>query len=308
MSGGNLYNRHAKSLGETRGVNADSGAAGQVAHIQNKQYGDSRLNQLDRQIQVSTQVARVDDVDDQVGAPPGEEVPGDPFVRRLGRQRGHPRKIDDVEPSARTVVEAFRFFNRHSGIIAHPLAQPGQRVEYGGLAGIRIPRQADPPAVRRDGPFQLGFHGLQGTGVCDSKVSRLCGETSDSTVHDSAAIGSTSIPSASLPDNERRHPSTSIRTGPPRGARRTICIVVPRTTPSSMNLRRFSMGTWTRHTRPDSPTGRRVSRIEPFGFVRQSFLRTVKRMVKQESFCFVPRHRGVVNPNSRHVSRVAICK
>ena len=147
-TGGIFDDRHAELFSQTLRVDLDAAGIGHVAHVQRDDGGQSQFQHLADQIQVSLQVAGIDDADDRLWllllvAPPQQHVNRDHFVGRARGEAVGARQIDQRECLPAGAHLADLFFDRHPGIIPHPLSRSDQRIKQRRLARVGIAHQRD---------------------------------------------------------------------------------------------------------------------------------------------------------------------
>src|SRR5450759_227333 len=143
------HNRDAEQFGKQVDVNLDAPALRRIHHVEGDDERHSQLEQLGGQVEVSFDVAGIDDVDDGVGLLSGDEVPDHHFLERVSRETVCAGKVDDVEFDPAPAAGTFFLLDRHTGPVAAVLAAPSEVVEDGGLAGVGIPGESDNVIHRR---------------------------------------------------------------------------------------------------------------------------------------------------------------
>ena len=157
----------AELAGQVAGVDREPVATRLVDEVERDHDPSGDLADLQHQRQVALQARRVHDHDDDVRLPEEQRVAGDVLVGAGGQQRVGAGQVDD--PVAGTAVGEAALGARHrlARPVADVLAQTGQRVEDGALAGVRVARQGDDVVVaprREPEPGEPGPSGGQCAG------------------------------------------------------------------------------------------------------------------------------------------------
>ena len=128
-------------LGEQGYVDLEPHARRLVHDVDHEDHRQFRLDQLQRHREHALQVARVKDVDHQVGTLVQEYLAGNPLL--LGdREYGiHPRGVDHLELLAVDGRVAAGHLHRGAGVVGHRHIGAGQGVEKDTLAHIGVPHQ-----------------------------------------------------------------------------------------------------------------------------------------------------------------------
>ena len=143
-----------------------------LGHVDHGQRDDDRPAQLEDladQVEVPLQVVGRNHAEDDVGGGHvGAHVPGArrrrPSRRASGGQAVGAGQVDQDPPVAGVDHLAEGLLDGDAGIVAHPLRDPGERPEEGGLAGVRVADQGDGPGAavgggRHDGTRARGRAG-----------------------------------------------------------------------------------------------------------------------------------------------------
>ena len=128
--------KHRKALR----VDLDAALREQVGHVERDDDGDARLDELRREVEVSFDVRRVDEVDYNVGAIFQKIVAADDLLERVGRKRVNAGKVCDYDFLAGLYAFQLSFFlfDRDPGPVAYVLVRAGHGVEHGSLAAVRV--------------------------------------------------------------------------------------------------------------------------------------------------------------------------
>ncbi len=129
----------------------DAVLLGHVDHVEADHQRHVQRQQLRDQVEAALQRSRVDQRDHDVGALGDQVVAGDALLLRVGGQAVGSGQVDEVDRSCLVVEHAGFLLHRLAGPVAHVLVQPGQHVEHGGLAHVRLADQGDGQRVRRGG-------------------------------------------------------------------------------------------------------------------------------------------------------------
>ena len=114
---------------------------GFVRHIEDQDEGDAHFKKLGGRVKIALQIGGVENVDDERRFAGEDEVAGDAFVLRASAHAADEidaRQIDKIVARALVGVGARFLFHRHARPVADSLIAPGQKVEKGGLAAVRI--------------------------------------------------------------------------------------------------------------------------------------------------------------------------
>ena len=99
-----------------------------VHHVQRKHHGNIEFHELQRKVEVSLDVGRVDDIDNDRGRIVDEKIARNDFLIRIRRQRIYARKVNHGRLGVATQL-AFFFVDRHAREIAHMLVRACELVE-----------------------------------------------------------------------------------------------------------------------------------------------------------------------------------
>ena len=139
---GNGYHGNAKRGLELVDAHRTAIGAKFVHHVQRKHHGNIELHELQRKVEVSLDVGRVDDIDNGSGRIVNEEIARNDFLIRIRRQRIYARKVDHSRLGVATQL-AFFFVDRHAREIAHMLVRACELVEERGFAAVLIAGQGE---------------------------------------------------------------------------------------------------------------------------------------------------------------------
>ena len=89
-----------------------------------------------------------------------DHVHGDHLVGAARREAVRPRQVDEVERHAGAGHLADLRLDRHAGVVADAVVQPGEGVEEGRLAGVGVAQQGGPEATRRRLTREAGWGGV----------------------------------------------------------------------------------------------------------------------------------------------------
>ncbi len=129
---------------EFGGVDLHAGGHRHIHHVEGDDDGPAEIEDLVDEVEVALEIRGVDDADDPVGlrrveAPAEEHIAQYRFVGRARGERIRAGQIDDLDRTAVLRVGRADFlFDGDAGIVADFLAQAGQGVEEGCLAGVGI--------------------------------------------------------------------------------------------------------------------------------------------------------------------------
>ena len=113
-----------------------------VHHVQRKHHGNIELHELQRKIEVSLDIGRVNDVDNGCGRIVDKKIARNDFLIRIRRQRIDARKVDHGRLGMAPQL-AFLFVNRHTREIAHMLVRARELVEERSFAAVLVARQGE---------------------------------------------------------------------------------------------------------------------------------------------------------------------
>ncbi len=140
--GGNHGNdRDPKGFPQDVRVDPDPLVLGHIDHVHGHDNGGAEQQQFRKEIEASFRRRGIDQKDNHVGAGFDDEVPGDAFLFRQGRQAVRAGKVDDPHFHALGDVGALFFFHRLSRPVAHMLRQSGEDVENRRLSHIGLTGQ-----------------------------------------------------------------------------------------------------------------------------------------------------------------------
>ena len=142
LQGGDLHDLAAQLAAQLLHVDLVAVLADNVHHVDGDDNGDAQLGQLGGQVQVTLQVRAVDDVQDGIGALVDQVVTSHHFLQRVGGQGVDAGQVHDGHIIVLLQLALF-LLHRDARPVAHELVGAGQRVEQGGLAGVRVARQRD---------------------------------------------------------------------------------------------------------------------------------------------------------------------
>ena len=142
LQGGDLHDLAAQLAAQLLHVDLVAVLADNVHHVDGDDNGDAQLGQLSGQVQVTLQVRAVDDVQDGIGALVDQVVTSHHLLQRVGGQGVDAGQVHDGHIIVLLQLALF-LLHRDARPVAHELVGAGQRVEQGGLAGVRVARQRD---------------------------------------------------------------------------------------------------------------------------------------------------------------------
>jgi len=142
LQGGDLHDLAAQLAAQLLHVDLVAVLADNVHHVDGDDNGDAQLGQLGGQVQVTLQVRAVDDVQDGIGALVDQVVTSHHLLQRVGGQGVDAGQVHDGHIIVLLQLALF-LLHRDARPVAHELVGAGQRVEQGGLAGVRVARQRD---------------------------------------------------------------------------------------------------------------------------------------------------------------------
>ena len=131
------------------GVDRQPLRLGHVDHVQRHDDRHAQFQELRRQVQVAVEVGRIDDGQDHVRPrllrPAAEEqIDGHHLVGAARGEAVGAGQVDQLERrSPPWANRALLHLDGDAGVVADVLAQPGQGVEQGRLAGVRVADQGD---------------------------------------------------------------------------------------------------------------------------------------------------------------------
>ncbi len=138
------YDRDLEAIGERVQVDVDAAADGVVHHVHGHGDRDAEVNELSDQVEVPVEIRGIrhdhDEPDVQVLVRfTDQHLPGDGIVEGFRSKAVHSRHVVQTQRRAvPTRYDARLLLHGHAGIVARFLAESGQRIENGSLAGIRI--------------------------------------------------------------------------------------------------------------------------------------------------------------------------
>jgi len=130
-------------------VDGDPLRLGDVDLIERDDDGEAELTDLTREEEVAIEVDRIDDDEDDVGIPVGgvaleQDFEGDLFVGGADGEGIRAGEIEDRDTAAVAEGEsALDTLDGDAGEVPDALPKSGERVEEGGLAGVRIADDGD---------------------------------------------------------------------------------------------------------------------------------------------------------------------
>jgi hypothetical protein len=139
-----LYHRDPEPTLESFDVDLHSPALGLVHHVERHHQRASQFQQLQRQLQGSTEPAGIDDVDDEVVVLI-QQVALRLASSRLRRgERVDPGEIHDLDLSAVDQCPTHHVRSRRTGKVRRCRSVSCYRIEDGALAGVWLPREHKP--------------------------------------------------------------------------------------------------------------------------------------------------------------------
>ncbi len=156
------HHRTAERVGQLAGIDPRAAFAGHVHHVEGHHDRHPHLQQLDAQIEIALQVARIQHIDDEVGLAAQQIIAGDHLVERVGVERIDARQIDHPHSPPVEFQRALLALHRHARPVSGGLADPGQGIEQGGFAAVGIARERHGQRAVRSTPRHLGTTGDHG--------------------------------------------------------------------------------------------------------------------------------------------------
>ena len=133
--------RHAQQPAEQRHVDGAALGLDPVHHVQRQGRRHAQLQHLHRQVEVALQVGGVGHDDGRVGPLLQDEVARDHLLQRVRAEAVGSRQVNQRHLAAVPAHRARLDIHGLAGPVAHVLSAPGQCVEDGAFAGIRVARQ-----------------------------------------------------------------------------------------------------------------------------------------------------------------------
>ena len=144
--------RHAERAGERGQVEHDALLCRFVQQIHAHDRGNvRRLERLQHEVQTALQTGRICQNEHGLRFAGAEIVPRDLLLGGVGEQRVRPRQIDERETLAAVCKIAARRGDGFPRPVARVLPQPGEGVEHGGFAHVRVSRQSNDMRLVRHG-------------------------------------------------------------------------------------------------------------------------------------------------------------
>ena len=141
--GDGSHHRHAQQFREFGRVNHDPLAGGLIHHIQAQHHRALQAHQLQGKFQAAAQEGGVDDVDDDVGFPRQQVVPGFPLRRVDGGEGIDPGQVHAGEFLAFEHHLADGEFHRGAGKVGDCGLVTAEVIENGALAAIGLADEGD---------------------------------------------------------------------------------------------------------------------------------------------------------------------
>ncbi len=126
-----------------RDVDADAAILRVIHHVQDEGHGLAQLQKLGAEVEVALQVGGVQHVQDQVHFGRGQEMHGHPLILAAGGQRVGAREVHHLHGGAPVLEGPAAALHGDARPVADMVPRPGERVEEGGLAAVRIAREGD---------------------------------------------------------------------------------------------------------------------------------------------------------------------
>ncbi len=155
--GGGRHDRTAEALGELIRIYMQTALLREIHHVENHDHRNVHLDQLQGKVEIALEVRGIHNVDHDIRLSAQEVVPGNYLVLSGGGEGVDPRKVHDVDASARELGGGFMCFGRmpllrgegshkkirgrvvgekalllldgHTGPVANPLTRAGEAVE-----------------------------------------------------------------------------------------------------------------------------------------------------------------------------------
>ncbi len=131
FTGGGHQGHHGATqlLRQALCIQMDAPLARHIHHVQRQNHGNSHLQQLNGEIQVTLQVCRIHHVDDQIRFPGQQVVPGDFLIQRRCIQGIYPRQVNQLYFMLIDLEPAFLAIYSNAWPVAGALTNTGQRIE-----------------------------------------------------------------------------------------------------------------------------------------------------------------------------------
>ena len=158
LGGRDRHHRHAQLARQQLGVDRHPVGGGLVHHVEGHHHGDVELQQLQAEIEAHLDVARVDDVDQQLELSVEQALEGLCLLHAVGVERRETRHVehgDGCAGDARQLRHELAGLDVRgdAGIVAHVGPAAREHVEQGGLAGVLGTHDGDVLLLEAAGEF-----------------------------------------------------------------------------------------------------------------------------------------------------------
>ena len=140
--GGGLHHRAAQGGRELGGIDLVAVFLHHIHHVEGDHDRKPQLQKLCSEVQVPLDVGGVHQVQDDIGTFMQQIVPGHDLFQGVGGQGVDTGKIHDGDILV-PLQTAFLFFHCNAGPVSDKLIGPGEGVEHGGLATVRVARKGN---------------------------------------------------------------------------------------------------------------------------------------------------------------------
>jgi len=122
-------------------LDVDAVLLGHVAHVEPNDQRCVQCKHLRNQVEAALQRSGVNHHDGNIGALSDEIIARDALLFGVCAQAVGAGQVDQVDGAPLVIEHAGLLLDRLAGPIAHVLVQPGQHVEHGRLADVRLADQ-----------------------------------------------------------------------------------------------------------------------------------------------------------------------
>ena len=133
--------RHAERIRQRGEIRPDAAALCLVHEVDADNGASGDLQNLQHEVQVALEAGRVADDDHGVRSAEAQKVARDLLFGGLGAERVRARNVHEHIRFSRKAAYALRAAHGFARPVPGVLAQPGERVEHGALAHVRVPGQ-----------------------------------------------------------------------------------------------------------------------------------------------------------------------
>ena len=147
-----LDHRHAQGAFQGGGVYRHALVFRLIYQIQRHHDGHSEVHQLQRQVKVAFQVARVQHVDRHLGGLVEQGGAGDQFLGGVRAERVGSRQVEKLHPAALVGQAGLALLDGHSRPVAHLEVCARQPVDERGLADVGVAHDHRPGSAGRPQP------------------------------------------------------------------------------------------------------------------------------------------------------------